>query len=80
MGSILSKGNLFPPELTNQLIDTVRGKSSLARLSQSSPMPFNGETEFTFSLDKEVDLVAENGAKSNGGGTIAPVTMQPVKV
>ena len=80
MGSIISKGNLFPPELTNQLIDTVRGKSSLARLSQSQPLPFNGETEFTFSLDSEVDLVAENGAKSNGGGTVGTVTMQPVKV
>ena len=80
MGSIISKGNLFPPALTNQLIDTVRGKSSLARLSQSQPLPFNGETEFTFSLDSEVDLVAENGAKSNGGGAIASVTMQPVKV
>ena len=80
MGSIISKGNLFPPQLTNQLIDTVRGKSSLARLSQSQPLPFNGESEFTFSLDSEVDLVAENGAKSNGGGAIATVTMQPVKV
>lgn len=80
MGSIITKGNLFPPALTNQLINTVRGKSSLARLSQSQPLPFNGETEFTFSLDKEVDLVAENGAKSNGGGTVAAVTMQPVKV
>ena len=80
MGSIISKGNLFPPELTSQLIDTVRGKSSLARLSASQPLPFNGETEFTFSLDSEVDLVAENAAKSNGGGTIATVTMQPVKV
>ena len=80
MGSIISKGNLFPPELTSQLIDTVRGKSSLARLSASQPLPFNGETEFTFSLDSEVDLVAENGAKSNGGGTVGTVTMQPVKV
>ena len=80
MGSVLTKGNLFPPVLTNRLIDTVRGKSSLARLSQAEPLPFNGETEFTFSLDKEVDLVAENGAKSNGGGTVGTVTMQPVKV
>lgn len=80
MSNILTKGNLFPPVLTNRLIDTVRGKSSLARLSQAEPLPFNGETEFTFSLDKEVDLVAENGAKSNGGGTVGTVTMQPVKV
>ena len=80
MGNILSKGALFPPELTNQLFNLVRGKSSLAILSQSEPVPFNGETVFTFNLDSEVDLVGENGAKSNGGATIAPVSMQPVKV
>ena len=80
MSSILSKGIMFTPELTNQLVDLVRGKSSLARLSQSQPIPFNGETVFTFNLDSEVDLVAENGAKSNGGGTIGTVSMQPVKV
>ena len=80
MGDILTRGTLLPPEVTSKLFNTVRGKSSLARLSQSQPLPFNGETEFTFSLDSEVDLVAENAAKSNGGGTIATVTMQPVKV
>ena len=80
MGSVISKGTIFPTELTNQMFNLVRGKSSLARLSQSAPIPFNGETEFTFDLDSEVDLVAENGAKSNGGGTIAPITITPVKV
>lgn len=80
MGNVLSKGSLFPPELTNELIDLVRGKSSLARLSAAKPIQFNGQTLFTFNFDSEVDLVAENGAKSNGGATIAPVTMQPVKV
>lgn len=80
MSEILSKGALFPPQLTNQLFNLVRGKSSLARLSGATPIPFNGETVFTFSLDNEVDLVAENGAKSNGGGTIGTVSMQPVKV
>ena len=80
MSSILSKGALFPPQLTNQLFNLVKGKSSLARLSGATPVPFNGETVFTFSLDNEVDLVAEIGAKSNGGGTIGTVSMQPVKV
>lgn len=80
MGSTISKGTMFPPELTNQMFNLVRGKSSLAKLSQSAPIPFNGETEFTFSLDSEVDLVAENGAKSNGGGTITPITISPVKI
>ena len=80
MGDILTRGNLMPPVVTNQLFNLVRGKSSLARLSASEPIPFNGEQVFTFSLDKEVDLVGENGAKSNGGGTVAAITMRPVKV
>ena len=70
----------MPPVVTNQLFNLVRGKSSLARLSGSEPIPFNGETVFTFSLDKEVDLVGENAAKSNGGGTVAAIQMIPVKV
>jgi hypothetical protein len=80
MGNTLSRGTLLPPVVTEQLFSKVKGKSSLARLSASEPIPFNGETIFTFSLDNEVDLVAENGAKSNGGATITPFTMQPVKV
>ena len=31
-------------------------------------------------MDSEVDLVGENGAKSNGGGTVAAIQMIPVKV
>ena len=80
MGDILTRGTLLPPEVTSKLFNTVRGKSSLARLSESEPIPFNGETVFTFSLDKEVDLVGENGAKTKGGGTVAAIQMIPVKV
>ena len=84
MASILStkSGNtiLFPPTLTNEMFNLVRGKSSLARLSGQSPIPFTGETAWTFSLDNEVDIVAENGAKSNGGATLGQVTITPVKV
>ena len=80
MANVLTKGTLFPEELTNQLFSLVRGKSSLARLSGSEPIPFNGERVFTFNFDKEADLVAENGAKSNGGATVSPVTITPVKI
>ena len=80
MANVISKGSLFPVQLINEMFNTVRGKSALARLSASMPLSFNGNEIMTFSLDREVDLVAENGAKSNGGGTIAPVTIQPVKV
>lgn len=80
MGTTLQKSTYFTPELTNKLFSLVRGKSSLARLSDSEPMPFNGETVFTFNFDNEVNLVGESAAKANGGGTIAPVSMVPVKV
>lgn len=80
MANVISKGSLFPAELVSEMFNTVRGKSSLARLSGSMPVSFNGNEIFTFSLDKEVDLVAENAAKENGGGTIAPVSIQPVKI
>ena len=80
MGNVISKSTYFTPELTNQMFNLVRDKSSLARLSGQAPVPFNGLTAWTFNFDKEVDLVAENGAKSNGGATIAPKTITPVKV
>lgn len=79
MGATLSRGTLFTPELTNKMFSLVRGKSSLAKLSGAEPMPFNGETVFTFSLDSEVAIVGENEAKANGGGTVGAVTMTPVK-
>ena len=65
MGSTISRGVLFTPELTDKMFSLVRGKSSLAQLSGSEPMPFNGETVFTFNLDSEVDIVAENGARTD---------------
>lgn len=80
MANVLSKGALFPAQLTNEMFNLVRGKSSLARLSAAKPIPFNGEQIFTFTLDKEVDIVAENGAKSNGGATVGTVTIQPLKI
>lgn len=80
MGTTLQRSTLFTPELTNQLFTLVRGKSSLARLSASEPMPFNGETVFTFNFDNEVNLVGESAAKANGGGAVEAVSMTPAKV
>lgn len=75
----LSKGTLFDPVLVNDLVNKVNGKSSLAKLSKSVPVPFNGRKEFIFSMDNEVDIVAENGKKSHGGITVDPVTIVPIK-
>ncbi len=75
----LSKDTLFDPKLVNDLITKVKGKSSLARLSAMVPVSFNGNKEFIFSMDSEIDIVAENGQKKNGGATITPVTIVPIK-
>ena len=76
----LSKGNLFDPELVTDLINKVKGKSSLAVLSQQVPIPFNGQKEFTFTMDSEIDVVAENGKKTHGGISLAPLKIIPIKV
>lgn len=76
----LSKGSLFDPRLVGDLINKVKGKSSVAVLSGAEPVPFNGLKEFTFTLDNEIDVVAENGAKSHGGISIEPQTIIPIKV
>lgn len=70
---------LFSPELVSDLTNKVKGKSSLAKLCAQQPIPFKGMQEFTFTLDKEIDIVAENGKKSAGGMTVAPVKIVPVK-
>lgn len=76
----LSRGSLFDPELVTDLINKVKGKSSLAILSQQEAIPFDGKTEFIFTMDSEIDIVAENGKKSHGGSTLTPVKTVPIKI
>lgn len=76
----LNKSTLFPAQLTGELLNLVRGKSSLAKLSGQAPIAFNGTEIFTFNFDKEADIVAESGAKGVGGATVAPVTIVPYKI
>ena len=80
MAYVLTRGNLFPETLVKEMINQVKGKSALANLCAATPIPFNGLKEFTFTFDKEVDVVAENGAKTKGGVTTDPVTIMPVKI
>lgn len=79
MANVLTKGTLLPTQIVTEMFNAVTGKSSLAKLSAQKPIPFNGTTEFVFNLDKEIDIVAENGAKSNGGGNVAPKVIRPIK-
>lgn len=80
MPNVLSKGTLFPEELIPGLVQLTTGASALAKLCNAKPIPFNGMKEFTFQLDKEIDIVAENAAKGKGGATVATRTILPLKV
>lgn len=76
---MLGKETKFDPTLVTDLITKVKGKSSLAALCGQTPIPFNGLKEFIFSMDNEIDIVAENGKKSEGGISMDPVKIVPVK-
>lgn len=78
--AVLEKGTLFDPVLVTDLVNKVRGKSSLAKLAASEPILFNGQKEFTFTMDSEVAIVAEGGQKTHGGVSIEPVTTLPLKI
>lgn len=77
---VQERGVLFDPVLVTDLVDKVQGKSSLARLAGQSPIAFNGQKEFVFTMDSEIDVVAESGKKSHGGISLAPRTIVPIKV
>lgn len=76
----LEKGNLFNEQEIHDLINRVSGKSSLIQLSKQEAMPFNGTKEFIFTMDNEIDVVAESGKKSHGGVDIEPAVMTPIKI
>ncbi len=79
MADVLARGSLFDPQLVKDLVNKVKGHSSLAVLSAMEPVSFNGNKEFTFSMDSEIDIVAENGKKTHGGVSLEPVTIVPIK-
>lgn len=79
MADILERGTMLPPRVVEDMFNMVKGHSTLARLSAERPMAFNGNEWYTFSLDKEADIVAESGAKTKGGATVESVTTRPVK-
>ncbi len=80
MPDVVSRGTLFDPTLVKDLITKVAGKSSLIKLANQEPVAFNGNKYFTFTMDDEVNMVAENAAKARGGMALTPKTVVPIKV
>ena len=73
-------GAQFPAHLVPELVNLVQGHSALAKLSGAKPIPFAGETAFTFSLGGEVSIVGEGANKPAGDAVIAPKTIRPIKM
>ena len=78
--AVQTMGTMFPKALVTEMFNKVKGHSSIAMLSSQTPIAFTGNQLFTFSMDKEINIVAEGGAKPTGGITLTPVTMMPLKV
>ena len=76
----VARGSLFPAELVPGFLNLVKGHSALAAMCGSEPIPFNGKEYFTFNMDNDIDVVAEAGAKSAGGGQVGSKTIVPIKV
>lgn len=70
----------FPSTLVTEMFNTVAGHSALAKLSGAKPVPFAGETVFTFSMSGEVSIVGEGGDKPAGDASFASKTITPIKM
>lgn len=76
----LAKTTLFPAQLASEMFSKIVGHSTLAKLSASEPIPFNGKDIFTFDFSNNVSIVGEGGAKPAGDAVVTAVQIRPVKV
>lgn len=70
----------FPSDLVREVFTTAKGHSSLAKLAKQEPLSFSGTDIMVFTLDGEVNLVAEGAAKGQHTGSNTAVQMVPLKV
>ena len=70
----------FPSELVRDVFLLAKGKSSIARLSEQTPIAFSGTDIMTFSLDGEVNLVGEGAAKAQHTGGNDVIKIVPRKI
>lgn len=70
----------FPAELVKEVFVAAKGKSSIAKLSGQTPIPFSGTDVMVFSLDGEVNLVAEGAAKGQHEGGNEAMRIVPLKI
>lgn len=79
MSKVTTSSTLFKPELVTTMFNKVKGHSTLAKLSNATPIPFAGIDTFIFTMDGEASIVGEGGNKPAGEAAFTPVTIKPVK-
>lgn len=75
----VNAGNMFPATIVSEMFNKVRGYSSLAKLAVQKPIPFNGITEFVFTMDGEAQIVGEGEDKKKNQAAVTPKVIRPVK-
>mgnify|MGYP000965896547 FL=1 len=75
----LKQSTLFKPELVKELISKVQGRSVLAKLSNQTPIPFNGVEQFIFNLEGNAQIVGEGEQKGSGKAVISSKVIKPLK-
>nr|DAU46357.1 MAG TPA: major capsid protein [Caudoviricetes sp.] len=75
----LKQSTLFKPELVKELISKVQGRSVLAKLSNQTPIPFNGVEQFIFNLEGSAQIVGEGEQKGAGKAVLTSKVIQPLK-
>ena len=69
----------YPEELIPELMSKVVGRSTLAKLSNQTPIPFSGIEQFVFNLEGNAQIVGEGEQKLAGQATVAPRIIKPMK-
>ena len=80
MANSITMGANFPKVLAREIFSKVQGHSSIAKLNGGMPLSFAGNDVMVFSMDSDVNIVAENGAKGEGGAKAEPVSIVPIKI
>lgn len=70
----------FPAKLIDEMFSLVKGKSSVAKMSGQTPIPFVGTDVFTFNFSNKLSVVGEGAAKPAGDAAVGTVQIRPVKV
>ena len=69
----------YPEELIPELMSKVVGNSTLAKLSNQTPIPFSGTEQFIFNLEGNAQIVGEGEQKLAGQASVASKIIKPLK-